>query len=91
MGKKKSKSVISPDQVKKYETSNVRTPSGRKSFDRGDSVAKKLRGKTHKEMMKLARNAGLGKRLKKWSGLNPGMFRMALGNSLRGAASRKDA
>lgn len=93
MAKKESKaatgSVISADRVADYHVSDTKTASGRKSVDTNDALAQKLRGKTVEELEELARKAGIGERLKDWKNLNPGMFRMTVGNALRAIERQK--
>lgn len=72
----------------------VKNASGHTSYDNGDDVATKLRGKTLDEVY-----AHAAKTLKepekdlraKYKNLNPGMQRMALGNRLRKIANAKAA
>ena len=81
----KTKSVIPLERVKTYHLSNVKTPSGRKTLDTNDKVAKSLRGLTRPKLAKLASKKLGAVRVAKWKGLNDGMFRMVVGNALRGA------
>lgn len=83
-------SVISADRVKDYHVSDTKTASGRKSVDTNDALAVKLRGKTVEELEDIARKAGLGEKLKDWKNLNPGMYRMTIGNSLRAIERAKN-
>jgi hypothetical protein len=75
--------------VSEYE--RVKTPHGNVSFDCGDKIAKTLRGKDLNEVIVMASKA-TGRTQKelrdKYSHLNPGGQRMALGNILRAAARR---
>lgn len=72
----------------------VKNASGHTSYDNGDDVATKLRGKTLDEVY-----AHAAKQLKepekdlrkKYEHLNPGMQRMSLGNRLRKVANAKAA
>lgn len=72
----------------------VKNASGHTSYDNGDDVATKLRGKTLDEVY-----AHAAKQLKepekdlrtKYKHLNPGMQRMSLGNRLRKIANAKAA
>lgn len=94
MAKKEAKaatgSVISADRVADYHVSDTKTASGRKSVDTNDALAQKLRGKSVEELEDLARKAGIGDRLKDWKNLNPGMFRMTVGNALRAIERQKN-
>lgn len=84
-------SVIDPSRVKDYEVNKVKAKDGsmKRTVDNGDPIAIKLRGKTIDELKDIATKAGVGDRLKKWSSLNLGMFRMNLGNVLRGIENQK--
>ena len=66
---------------------SVRTVSGAYSVSNQDDTAKALNGLTVEQLEKVAAKAGLSDRWKKWSGLNPGMQRMNLGNVLRSAVN----
>lgn len=78
--------ICTYDPARYTKHDDVRTESGRKSFDTGDSIATKLRGKTLEEVYAIAAK-GLGESIKdlaaKYSHLNPGQQRMCLGNRLR--------
>lgn len=85
-------SIINADAAAQYKVSDTKTPSGRKSVDNDDAVARKLRGKTLNEVRDIAIEAGLGPRWngtgeykdkRAWKDLNPGQARMAVGNALR--------
>lgn len=83
-------SVIPYEKAKSYEVNKIKTKSGMKRVvDNGDPVAVRLRGKDEDELREIANKAGLGDRLPKWKHLNLGMFRMNLGNSLRGLENQK--
>lgn len=89
MAKKKAVtgSVVDPSyQDGRYKKSNVKTAGGkRNAVDVDDKVAKALRGLDIAGMGKVARENGLGDRFReKWSKLNAGLCRMALGNAMRG-------
>lgn len=90
--KESTNSIISRDAVADYVTSDVKTPSGRKSVDCDDATARKMRGLDAKGLEGLCRDNGL---LDRWNGtgdfkektawkdLNAGQSRMAVGNALR--------
>lgn len=96
---KKAKAAVTGSVVNKkyqdgrYEVTKTKTAGGKRfAVDVGDTVAKKLRGLSIADMGKVARENGLGDRFRdKWSKLNPGLCRMALGNSLRGLNKPKKA
>ena len=74
--------------LSKYVVSDIKTPSGRRAIDRGDEVAKKLRGRPLDEVYKLvSEKTGITQKdlHAKYDKLNLGMQRMNLGNRLRGA------
>ncbi len=66
--------------------------SGRKSFDKDDSVANMLRGKTLDEAYEIAStilDIPVATLISAYRHLNPGQQRMCLGNKLRGGLTRK--
>lgn len=69
-----------------YVSTDIRTPSGRKSLDCGDSIATMLRGKPLDEVYQLVADylaVDVATLVTRYAKLNPGMARMALGNRLR--------
>lgn len=83
-------SVIDKDRAAGYKVDKkVKTASGRASISCGDKVAVALKGKSVEEVTAIAKKNGLEDRLPKWKKLNPGMFRMCVGNVLRGLESPK--
>lgn len=69
-----------------YISTDIRTPSGRKSLDCGDSIAAMLRGKPLHEVYQLVADylaTDVAVLVDRYKHLNPGMARMALGNRLR--------
>ena len=83
-------------QKEKYVNSRVKTPSGRRAVDIGDSVAVMLRGDNlshvYKKVAVALNNMGVTvteKELKgRYEHLNVGMQRMNLGNLVRGSISK---
>lgn len=78
--------VYDPSRYTKHK--DVRTPSGRASFDTNDAVAEQLRGKDLAEVYAIAAPM-LGESIKalkaRYSHLNNGQQRMCIGNRLRHA------
>lgn len=81
--------LVKPD-LGRYETSDVKTASGRKAIDIADPVAIQLRGADLADTYRAASEA-TGQTQKslreRYEHLNPGMQRMNLGNLIRGAAA----
>ena len=89
--KKESASVIDRDKVANYTVHDEKTAGGkRKSVDCNDEVADMLRGKDRDELKAVAKKHGFEDRLKAWTNLNDGMFRMNVGNVLRGVLRAKE-
>lgn len=89
---KNTSSIIDPKVRKQYSVSNVLTPSGRKSVDTGDAVAKEMRGMDEKALRTFARREGGSELVDRFDGwlkkLNAGQARMNLGNVVRGIRRR---
>jgi len=72
-----------------YET--TRSSSGKKSLDKGDKVAKALRGMTPLQVCQLAENILHDcDAVARYAKLNPGQQRMNAGNLIRNAIKRCD-
>jgi hypothetical protein len=85
MAKKKATTgtIIDKKRAGQYHVDDkTRTPSGRKSIDSNDKVAKALRGKSLDEVIAIAKKNDID--VKKYAHLNAGMQRMNIGNKLRG-------
>lgn len=71
-----------------YETTKVRDKDGkvRHSAGNGDAIASAMLGMTHDDMVATVKANGLNDKMAKHitGAVNTGMFRMALGNVLRG-------
>lgn len=97
MAKKKAAqgSVVDPKYTKPghYKVSKIKTAGGKRyAMDVDDAVAKELRGKDMAELRKVAREHGVLKEFdERWSKLNVGLCRMAMGNRLRGLRKPKKA
>jgi hypothetical protein len=81
-------SIISRDRAQNYVKHDVKTASGRRAVDCNDAVSARLRGKTPEQVEAIAEKAGLD--LGRWSHLNAGMKRMAIGNALRAQERAKE-
>lgn len=83
--------LIKADLSHYVVTAEVKTASGRKAIDIGDSVAAQLRGADISDAYRAASEATgqpMAALRRKYEHLNPGMQRMNLGNLIRGAASK---
>lgn len=81
-----SRSIVPQSYRAKYKTDTL--PTGRKTLNNGDSVAKKLSGKTLDEAYSIVAKAlkvTAKSLVAKWGHLNNGQQRMLLGNALRHA------
>jgi hypothetical protein len=89
--KEASASVVDPKYLDSYTKTDVKTASGKRfAVDKGDKVAKMLRGLGVDELKKIAREHGFQDWFaEKSETLNPGMLRMSLGNKIRGAIAPK--
>lgn len=78
----------------KYVSGPSKTASGRKTIDTDDSTARKLRGLPLGEVLNIAAkklDVSVQSLKTKYSGLNPGMVRMNLGNRIRGVEAKAAA
>lgn len=96
-GKLGKGSVIPKEIRKQYKVHKVKTATGKSnSIDNDDETAAALRGKSLddaykaavEELKKHGEETTVAALKEKYSGLNPGMQRMNLGNRIRGAATK---
>jgi len=86
-GEKYVKVGNSRSLISNYYVSDTRTSSGRRTIDCNDKIAELLRGKSIDEVYQIVSNTlniTVNELMSRYSKLNVGMQRMALGNCLRG-------